>query len=159
MAQLFFITLAQAGRGERIGEALAIMVVGMGVVFVALVLVGVLLAALRKVAEPAPPPAKPRRSPAPTIRTPPPAQVVEDRIDERTLAVIAAAAAAAAVQQRIDGRTLAILAAAATAAVGGPARIRRVQVLRRTEQAGRSGWAEQGRVAIHTSHNTQTRKR
>ena len=57
---------------------------------------------------------------------------------------------------RLNAHTLVLLAAAATAALGGRAvRIRRVTYL---NQNTISGWAEMGRVMIHSSHNLSMKR-
>jgi Na+-transporting methylmalonyl-CoA/oxaloacetate decarboxylase gamma subunit len=133
-------TGAASGSPEtgRIADGLVLMVVGMFVVFMALVLVGTALVVIRKAAEEKPVKPKatsaPKSTPAPVARTP-----VETTGEGE-----------------LDGRMIAILTAAAAAVVGGPVRLRRVQFLKgRTD----GSWSAAGRSHIHSSHNFQPRKR
>jgi Na+-transporting methylmalonyl-CoA/oxaloacetate decarboxylase gamma subunit len=120
--------LPQAASGTR--EALELAVVGMGVVFTVLAVIGGLLVLLGKVfAAPGEeavetPPAPPRPAAAPAHTTAPPGHV--------------------------DPQTLAVLTAAAYAAVGRPVRIRRVTFINENTV---SAWKEVGRATIQASHN------
>ncbi|NBC17342.1 MAG: hypothetical protein GVY18_08530 [Bacteroidetes bacterium] len=113
------------------GEALELAVVGMGVVFTVLAVIGGLLVLLGKVfAEPVEEAAE---APAPSPR---PAE--------------AAPAHTTAPPGHVDPQTLAVLTAAAYAAVGRPVRIRRVTFI---NQNTVSAWKEVGRATIQASHN------
>jgi len=156
IAHLTTPTLADKaiGLSSSKAEGLALMIVGMTVVFIALVLVGATLVAIRKFTEP--PTAGPKPAPKPEAQPAAPHDPAESRIDARTLAVLASAAATAVTESRIDTRTVAMIAAAATAVVGAPVRVRRVQRLRR---GGHNAWAASGRSRPHRSHNIPQRKR
>jgi len=151
-------------RSADVNQALTMLVVGMLVVFAALILVGLVMFALRTLLAERPGAAsggagkKPQRPGEPAPAAPPtPSASRPEALDPKTLAVISAAATAAVSMARApDRRTLAILTASAAAAVGRPVRVRRVGFLR---QSVRGGWAERGRQAIHSSHNLQQRNR
>lgn len=120
------------------GEALELAVVGMGVVFTVLAVIGGLLVLLGKVfAEPvkdaaeAPAPSPRPAGAAPAHTTAPPAHTT-------------------APPGHVDPQTLAVLTAAAYAAVGRPVRIRRVTFI---NQNTVSAWKEVGRATIQASHN------
>ena len=126
----------------NLGEAVTLMIVGMGVVFAALILVGLMLGLLRKLGEPTPK-AKPQSFRMTPMRSPSRAQAATQKAEA---------------EPKVDPHLLVVLTAAATAMVHGPVRVRRVQFIS-ANPAQRSGWAAQGRVMIHASHNTQQRKR
>lgn len=121
-----------------LADGLVLMVVGMAVVFMALILVGSSLVVIRKMAEEKP--VKPKIPFAPKSTPAPAAQP----------------AFGASPDGELDGRLIAILTAAAAAVAGGPVRLRRVQFLK-----GRAdgSWSAAGRSHIHSSHNFQPRKR
>lgn len=119
-------------------EGLSLMIVGMAVVFIALVLVGQALVLIRRFGEQAADQAE--KTPAASTARPKAATPTR----------------APASTGGIDPRTLAVLTAAAAAVVGGAVRIRRVQFLRGIRS---ESWASSGRAMIHNSHNIQQRKR
>ena len=114
--------LAQQGFGDMIGSGLALMVVGMLVVFAGLLLLwGVVTTLNHLLAEKA------------RLRMP-------DSATEAT--------AAEEIEQ--NARLVAVLAAAATAALQRPARVRRVRFI--SHQGGADPWSRQGRRSIMASH-------
>ena len=119
---------------EQITGGLVLMVVGMGVVFSALILILWAIKGMNSaLSKPAPAPA-PAPAAAPAA-APAPAKPASDEEDPEILAVIAAAVAAV---------------------VRKPHRIRRVDSL--TNAPTGSNWARHGRRAIMTSHRPARRK-
>jgi len=160
IGQLICPTLADKaiGLSTSIAEGFALMIVGMTVVFLALVLVGVTLVLIRRFSEDAKPagPAATAPSQSAARSAAPVKMKISPPADAKTQAIIAAAATAAVRARPIDPRTLAIITAAATAVVGAPVRARRVKFLHR---GGQTAWAASGRTHHHRSHNIQQRKR
>lgn len=120
---------ASAPMLDRMLDSGLVTLVGMGIVYLSLLIIGEIMGIVGKLMsrEPAPDPAI----------VPVPAPVV--------------AVAPTPAHAGIDPRTLAILTAAAVAAVGGrPIHVRRITFL---NQNTISAWADMGKVAIHTSHN------
>ncbi|MFA7237800.1 MAG: OadG family protein [Phycisphaeraceae bacterium] len=113
---------------ERFTHSVVLMLVGMLVVFFALSIVGVLLAALNRwfSEKPKPAPVHVPSKPAVAAMTGP---VAEPGIGAHTLVVISAAVAAA---------------------LGAGARVTKVRTL--TPDRSGTAWASQGRVDIHSSH-------
>jgi Na+-transporting methylmalonyl-CoA/oxaloacetate decarboxylase gamma subunit len=108
-----------------LGQGVELMIVGMGVVFAALMLIGLTMVLLRVVASDKPAAAKP------------------------AAATAATAAATAAAEPPITPELIAVLTAAATVAVGQPARVSRVRFVSYTPGAA---WTEHGRRSIHSSY-------
>jgi len=112
------VTLAEADLMTGVG----LMFVGMLVVFAALSIIGVMIWGAGKWL----------------------------RAEASVEAAPAAVQTPAPVEEGIDGRTLAVIAAAAAAVVGGAVRIRGISLAR--GKAG-SHWSAAGRLGIHQSHN------
>ena len=133
MLQSMSIPLATAEEAMTIG--LSLMLVGMVVVFIALTVIGLTIVVLGRVfavPEPATVPVAP--APAGSRATePPPASAPEPVVDV------------------IPAHHLAAIAAAVAVLAGRAARVRSVRFVRQTS----SHWAEQGRAAIHGSHNVR----
>ncbi len=112
---------------DQEGEALALAVVGMAVVFLALLIVGGMIMLTTKLL---------------------------DRGDKSAVAdfppKVAPGPVAAGLSSPMDGRTLALLTAAACAAVGRPVRVRHITFLNKNTI---SAWSEAGRISIQSSHN------
>jgi len=119
-------TAAEAERAASPAyEALILAVVGVTVVFTALVFIGSFIYLLGKV------------------------------FAEREAPVVSPAATSAhsmPVSEDIDARTIAVITAAAVAAIGRPVRLQRVTFINRNTV---SAWSERGRVSIHASHNVR----
>lgn len=122
--------------GAAVTEGLVLMVVGMGVVFTALVILWGMLGILGRLNR------------------------LEDRVNalakakkatrqpERPPAAPAPAPAASPREDKIDAETYAILTAAVMAVVRQPVRIQRVRFVKQDDDA----WAVHGRQAIQASH-------
>jgi Na+-transporting methylmalonyl-CoA/oxaloacetate decarboxylase gamma subunit len=108
-------------------EALFLAVVGIGVVFTALVLIGVCISALGRLLSPS--------------EVVPPVQVISS-------------AHGMPLRTEDHERLVILITAAATAAIGRPVRVRRITFINRNTI---SAWAERGRVSIQSSHNTGRR--
>lgn len=155
-------TLAQAAENDvSLTDGLSLTLVGMTVVFAALILVGAMIGLLKLIAA---------------------VESIKDAAEAATQAAKAASRAVEAIGRRastpapaapqtseptpsaatgqpagrVDPRTLAIIAAAAATVVGGQVRVRNVEFIRRQ---GSGGWGARGRVGIQTSHNLQNRNR
>ncbi|MBX3728090.1 MAG: OadG family protein [Candidatus Sumerlaeia bacterium] len=114
-------------------EGLLLMMLGMGVVFGALILLWGVLELLRRTVgrpEPSTAPKPVAVAPAAALPATPPM-------------------AAAGDETELDALTLAILTAAAIAVVGAPVRLTSVSLVPKGEG---EAWATRGRIAIHTSH-------
>lgn len=111
---------------EAEGEALLLAIVGMTVVFAALVLIGAFIFMLGK--------------------------LLAERPKKPIVQPDAASAHSMPLEGELDARTVAIITAAAVAAVGGPVRVQRITFINRNTI---SAWAERGRVSIHASHNVK----
>jgi Na+-transporting methylmalonyl-CoA/oxaloacetate decarboxylase gamma subunit len=124
LIHLPFNLLAAMTLAEKLRDALAVTIVGMGTVFVSLYLIGELFTLLhryfhRKVASGEPEPASPTK-------------------------------ATHSVQPMNDPHLIPVLVAAATAALGRRVVVRRITFISRNTV---SGWGEAGRASIQTSHN------
>jgi Na+-transporting methylmalonyl-CoA/oxaloacetate decarboxylase gamma subunit len=104
-------------------EALFLAVVGIGVVFTALVLIGVCISLLGRLLSPG--------------ETPAPVQVISS-------------AHGMPLRTEDHERLVILITAAATAVVGQPVRVRRITFINRNTI---SAWAERGRVSIQSSHH------
>lgn len=127
------LALLGAARTADISEGLQLMVVGMGIVFGALILIMIMMLVMNKVvgksaSEPVKPPAA-RPSPASRAAA------------SRTLATT---------NGGIPTEVLAVITAAVAVAVGKPFRIHSVRTTAR-----QAPWAVQGRAAIHRSHRVR----
>lgn len=116
---------------DVIGEGIALMIVGMLVVFVALIVVGASIAGLSAVM---------RRVEAREQAELPPTHAARNGVPHD----------AGFSPSAPDARTLAIITAACTAALGTRVRVRRVTFL---NQNTVSAWAEAGRMGVQGSHN------
>lgn len=107
-------------------DALALTIVGMTVVFTALVMTGSLIALIGRLFQ----------------------QKVQDvEPDTKSVETLTPVGSG---DGQVDGHTLALLTAAAYAAVGRPVEIRRITFI---NQNTVSAWREMGRISIHGSHN------
>lgn len=116
---------ANASMLDRMLDSVEITLVGMGIVFISLWIIGEIMGVVgRLMAREEQPEPTPQAVPSPP---------------------------AASFHSGVDPETLAVLTAAAVAALGRhDLRIQRVTLLRPNTI---SAWADMGRVAIHTSHN------
>lgn len=114
---------------DRFEHSVVLMLVGMLVVFIALSIVGMLLAAIARLfAEKPKPVAAPAAAPAqPAV----------------------AAMAGPVAEPQIHNHTLVVISAAVAAVLGSNARINRIRL---TPDRSGSAWASQGRVDIQSSH-------
>ncbi|MCC7145171.1 MAG: OadG family protein [Phycisphaeraceae bacterium] len=117
-----------SGWEQKVAEGVGLMVVGMGVVFAALMIIGMVLGLLGRI-----------------LRGQPGMAAAESMASSA-----GAGAAEGPGAGRMDPKLVAVLAAAAAVVAGRPVRIQRITYL---NQNTISGWAEMGRIAIHTSHN------
>lgn len=126
---------AATSRWELLADGLALAVVGLFIVFAALIIMGVALVILNQWG----------------------AQAAESPTDPSTESAHrptpAATPASHPRAEGIDGRTLAILTAAAYTVAGRPVRVHRVHHARE----GSDAWARQGRREIQSSHNLAKR--
>lgn len=130
LASLFLLLQDAGAASDSLADALGLAVVGILVVFGALLAIGAAMTLLgRWLSEPVP-------AEAPAV-APPPRQA-------------AAPAHATGEPGHVSPQTLALLTAAAVTAVGGPVRVRRVTFL---GEHTVSAWKEVGRATIHASHN------
>lgn len=113
---------------ERFEHSVVLMVVGMLVVFFALSIVGMLLAALSRWFSEKPKPAPAHVPSKPAV----------------------AAMAGPVAESGIGAHTLVVISAAVAAALGAGARVTKVRTL--TPDRSGTAWASQGRVDIHSSH-------
>ena len=114
---------------SNLGEGVILLVVGMGVVFLALTLIMTLVMILGRLARELAP--KPAAAPAPA---PAPTQTTDE----------------------ITPELVAVLTAAAVAATGGPVRVRRVTVLGAGSSGG--AWLAGGRASLMGSHRPGHRR-
>jgi Na+-transporting methylmalonyl-CoA/oxaloacetate decarboxylase gamma subunit len=132
---------APQGRYEAFREGLELTVVGLFIVFFALVVIGALLVILNRPSE---------------------EELDQERAERKRQRKAAAAPAPAPVAgqsvkgKAVDPRTVAILTAAAYAALGKPVRVRQVQRIGHVRRGGEA-WARQGRREIQSSHNLAKR--
>ena len=123
-----FILLAEMTLAEKVRDALAVTIVGMGTVFVSLYLMGELFALLHRYFHGRAASDEPElASQAKSARTPEPA-----------------------LDPRLNPVLIPVLVAAATAVVGRRVLVRRITFVNRNTV---SGWGEAGRASIQTSHN------
>ncbi len=127
---------------DRISLGLSLMVVGMGVVFVALMVIGSILAVLGKVL----------RHPVEEEQA---ASTASAPASHGTFSPVAEGPQTSMAAGLDDTRLVAVLTAAATTVVGRRLRIRRIV------SAGPAGnaWASMGRSSIQTSHNLRGSRR
>jgi len=129
----------EATLAEKLYDGVIIAVVGMLVVFVSLTVIGLLIQLMQKLfGTPTATPSTPvvaAAAPASPVTVPPDA---EEHMDDELSPV-----------------TLAVISAAVFAAVRAPARIKHVKL--RPSRAN-SGWTQQGRSQLMTSHKPRTRR-
>ncbi len=138
MNTYFIPILAEMTFREKFIDATTMTVVGMGIVFLSLILMGEIFALLKRFMmtnEPKPEPVTPPKIANPVA--PEPSGVVD-----------------ASGSSDVDPRLLAILTAAAFAVVRRPVAIRRITFINRNTI---SGWTEAGRTDIHSSHSPRSR--
>lgn len=143
-----FTLLAQADVEAFMQQGIPLTVVGVAVVFLALIAILVMLGALQNLGftdeKPLAPPAKPSPKAVPqAVAAPAPA----------SSSVPAVAPAVPVEEGDFSPELIAVLTAAAIAAVGQPVRIRQVRFVTR----GVSPWAHSGRRSIHSSHKLRKR--
>lgn len=113
---------------DRFEHSVVLMLVGMLVVFLALAMVGVLLALLNKFFS----------------------EKVKPAAKQPAVAPVVAAMAGPAPEPQIGEHTMVLISAAVAAVAGAGARVTHIRSLH-PDRSG-SAWASQGRVDIHTSH-------
>lgn len=136
MIQVTINLLGEATFAEKLLDSITVTVVGMGIVVMALLVMGEIFKLLGQLlASPPPIEDKPRPSSIPTV-SPQDARPESRSVDS----------------EPTDSQLIVILAAAATAALGRRVKVRRITFINHNTV---SGWAEAGRIFIQTSHNIQ----
>jgi Na+-transporting methylmalonyl-CoA/oxaloacetate decarboxylase gamma subunit len=123
MSGICFNLLAAMTLQEKMIDAVTVTVVGMGIVIVALLVMGEIFKLLGRLLMPKEAPAEPVSSPS--VPAPAPAG-------------------------GIDPKLIVVLSAAAAAVVGKRVVVRRITFINHNTI---SGWSEAGRIGIQTSHN------
>ena len=131
-------TLIAQANGADLSTGFMLMIVGMAIVFVALILILMLLVAMGNLL-------KESQAAKPPVQT----GTVAPQQEQAAPAPPAAAPYADDYDEDIHPEILAVITAAVVAAVRGPFRIQRVRMVSR---GASPFWAERGRTAIHTSH-------
>lgn len=149
-------TLAQIPVNQGgLPEGLVMMLVGMLVVFTALILVAVVLWVMGRIDRTERPVPATTASSAPASAARPTPATYATPADQKLAPWRAnmTKATEKVHDSGVDPHTLAVITAAAVAALGSRVRVRRVRFLR----AGGGPWAEHGRASIHSSHHLQRR--
>jgi sodium pump decarboxylase gamma subunit len=133
---LLLLAQAELTQSQRLNEALILMLVGMGVVFLALILLWAVIAIIDRLSD---------RSAA---------QAQAEGEAEPAPAPAPAAAPEPTPGEAVDPELLAVLTAAATAVLHRHVRISRVHFVRRHDEA----WAREGRRDVMTSHHPHLHK-
>jgi sodium pump decarboxylase gamma subunit len=131
--------LLMAVSSEALTDGLLMMIVGMTVVFTALILIMIMLKAMHLLPSGEKPALTPARVAAPTPKAAPSAPAAEP-VDASGIAP----------------EIVAVISAAVIAVAGTGARVRGIRLVR---QPGRSPWVELGRSLHHLSHRIQRGKR
>jgi Na+-transporting methylmalonyl-CoA/oxaloacetate decarboxylase gamma subunit len=134
MLQIIHNILGEATFSEKLLDSITVTVVGMGIVILALLLMGKIFQLLGHLLTP-PPQVEDGLKRVPTATT----GASDFKPDPKSIDL-----------GYTDPKLIVILAAAATAASGRRVRVRRITFINHNTV---SGWAEAGRISIQTSHN------